>query len=133
MSLQAQRAVVMLKSGKTAEGEALFKELRAKARASTDMNNLGRAKATNDLMLDVAVEECRDAVKLDPTNGAAQDSLGMALLKVGKLDEALAAYTRAIDFRTGASSLMGRAIVYARKGIGHTLRPTRPQPASKVH
>lgn len=117
MYLQTQRAVVMLKSGRTAEGEALFKDLHAKARASTDMNNLCWAKATNDVMLDVAVEECREAVKLDPANGAAQDSLGMALLKLGKLDEALAAYTRAIDDnRTGASPLMGRAIVYARKG-----------------
>jgi Flp pilus assembly protein TadD len=38
------------------------------------------------------------------------------LLKLGKLDGALAAYNQAVAKGTGADSLMGRAMVYARKG-----------------
>jgi tetratricopeptide (TPR) repeat protein len=40
----------------------------------------------------------------------------MALLKLGKLDEALDAYNKAVAKNTGADSLMGRAFVYLRKG-----------------
>ena len=40
----------------------------------------------------------------------------MVLLKLGRLDEALDAYNRAIAKNTGAESLMGRAFVYLRKG-----------------
>ena len=40
----------------------------------------------------------------------------MALLKLGKLDEALDAYKAALRGKTGAASLMGRAFVYLRKG-----------------
>jgi tetratricopeptide (TPR) repeat protein len=45
----------------------------------------------------------------------------MVLLKLGKLDDALAAYDKAVAHGTGADSLFGRAIVYDRKGDhGHS-------------
>jgi len=53
---------------------------------------------------------------MNPESGPILDSLGMAFLKLGKLDEALDAYNKAIAKETGADSLMGRAFVYARKG-----------------
>jgi Flp pilus assembly protein TadD len=40
----------------------------------------------------------------------------MALLKSGKLDEALTVYTEAINKGHLSASYMGRAIIYARKG-----------------
>ena len=40
----------------------------------------------------------------------------MSLLKLGRLDEALQAYDKAVASGTGAPSLMGRAFVYLRKG-----------------
>ena len=40
----------------------------------------------------------------------------MALLKAGKLDEALATYNEAVSKRQIAESYMGRAMVYDRKG-----------------
>ena len=58
----------------------------------------------------------RAALKLSPDSGQYLDSLGMALLKLGKLDEALDAYNKAVAKDTGADSLMGRAFVYLRKG-----------------
>ena len=80
------------------------------------LNNLCWSKATANIELNSALDDCRAALKLEPDAGAFLDSLGMVLLRLGRLDEAMAAYDKAIDSRTGAASFMGRAIVRARKG-----------------
>ena len=111
-----QRAAVLHKAGRTAEAERILAAERKKAKTPTDFNNLCWAKATAGVMLESALQDCREALKRKPDNGPYLDSLGMVLLKLGKLDEALGAYNQAVAKRTGADSLMGRAMVYARKG-----------------
>jgi tetratricopeptide (TPR) repeat protein len=111
-----QRAVVLFKAGRTAEAEQVFKTERATATTPTDFNNLCWTKAINDVLLESALDDCREALKRKPDSGPYEDSLGMALLKLGRLDEALTAYDKAVAKQTGAASLMGRAFVYARKG-----------------
>jgi tetratricopeptide (TPR) repeat protein len=107
---------VLHKAGRTAEAERILAAERKKAKTPTDFNNLCWAKATAGVMLESALQDCREALKLKPDNGPYFDSLGMVLLKLGKLDEALGAYNQAVAKSTGADSLMGRAMVYARKG-----------------
>lgn len=51
-------------------------------------NSLGYIFAEANLNLDEAVKECRKAVQLDGDNPAYLDSLGWALYKKGKLDQA---------------------------------------------
>jgi tetratricopeptide (TPR) repeat protein len=113
---QEQRAVLLYKAGRATEAEKLFADIRAKAKTPTDFNNLCWGKATAGILLASALQDCRDALKLKPDSGAYLDSLGMVLLRLGRLDEALDAYNQAIAKGTGASSLMGRAIVYLRRG-----------------
>lgn len=113
---RAQRAVILYKAGRTEESRKAFDALHAEAKTSVEFNNLCWAKATEDLFLDSALEDCRAALKLSPGTGSFEDSLGMVLLKLGKLDEALTAYNAAVASKTGAASLMGRAFVYLRKG-----------------
>ena len=113
---QAQRAIVLYKAGRTDELRKAFEALRADAKTAVELNNLCWTKATEGLFLDLALEDCRAALKLNPDVGGFEDSLGMVLLKLGKLDEALTAYNAAIASKTGADSLMGRAFVYLRKG-----------------
>jgi tetratricopeptide (TPR) repeat protein len=115
-SLSAARAVALYLAGRTKEAESAMAVLRSKAKTAVELNNLCWKKATARVMLESAVEECREALRLAPTDGSIADSLGMALLQSGKLDEALSAYGKAVTSRTGADSLMGRAMVYARKG-----------------
>jgi tetratricopeptide (TPR) repeat protein len=114
--IEAQRAITLHKAGRTAEAEQKLAALRTKAKTADDLNNVCWAEGTAKFLLDQAIQECRDAVKM--SNGAAQyaDSLGMALLQSGKLDEALAVYTQALAKRPYASSYMGRAIIEARRG-----------------
>jgi Flp pilus assembly protein TadD len=68
------------------------------------------------VVLDSALEDCREALRLDPSSKAATDSLAMALLKAGRLKEALSSYDKAIADDSGADAYMGRAIVRERLG-----------------
>jgi tetratricopeptide (TPR) repeat protein len=113
---RVQRGVLMYKAGHAAEGQKLLQAARADAKTPSDLNRICWAKATQDVLLESALQDCREALKSAPDNGAYLDSLGMVLLKLGRLDEALDAYNRAIAKQTGAASLMGRAFVYLRKG-----------------
>lgn len=112
----AKRAVRIYQSGHKAEAEKLLATLRPMARSDIAANSLCWVEAIAGVSLDSAVQLCRDAVEQSNRNPNYVDSLGMALLQSGKLDEALAAYTEAIDKGHVASSYMGRAIIYARKG-----------------
>lgn len=112
----ANRAVALYKAGRTAEAQQAFAKSRLNAETAVQLNDLCWIKATAGVLLDSALQDCRDALKLSPGTGPFLDSLGMVLLKLGKLDEALDAYNQAIAKGTGPDSLMGRAFVYARKG-----------------
>jgi len=112
----ANRAVALYKLGRTAEAEKSFAALRAQAKTAVELNDLCWIKATAGILLDSALQECRDALKMKPGTGPYLDSLGMVLLKLGKTDEALDAYNQAIAKNVGADSLMGRAFVYLHKG-----------------
>ena len=114
--VQTQRAIVLFKTGRTAEAQKLFATLRANANTPNELNSLCWAKGIEGILLDSALDDCTAALKLTPGAGNLEDSLGMVLLKMGKLDDALKAYDEAIAKKEGASSLMGRAFVYLRKG-----------------
>lgn len=114
--VQEQRAILMYKAGRAAEAEKLFGELSQKSFEPIELNNLCYDQATAGIRLEAALEDCRAALKVSPDDGAYLDSLGMVLLKLGKLDEALAAYNQAVAKGEGAASLMGRAFVYLKKG-----------------
>jgi len=116
IAADAYHAVELYKSGRRTEAEKLLAALRPMARSDVAANSLCWAEATAGIALDSALQLCRDAVKQSNRNPDYLDSLGMALLQSGKLDEALAAYNEAIDRGQGASSHMGRAVIHARMG-----------------
>jgi len=113
---RTERAVLLFKVGRKADSDRAFADLESDAKSASDFNHLCWTKATRDIFLDSALKDCQQALKLSPGTAAYEDSLGMVLLKLGKLDDALKAYTDAIAKGSGSDSLMGRAFVYARKG-----------------
>jgi tetratricopeptide (TPR) repeat protein/transglutaminase-like putative cysteine protease len=113
---EVQRAIVLFKAGRKAEAERIFVARRKNAKSASELNSLCWDKATNAIDLESALQDCRDALKLKPDSSQYLDSLGMVLLKLGKLDEALTAYNQAIAKNTSPASLMGRAFVYDRQG-----------------
>lgn len=116
LDLRRGRAVALFKSGRTAEAEKAFAEIRLDSKSAMELNNLCWDQATAGILLSAAVDACREAVKLDPDNATYRDSLGMALLRLGKFDEALDAYNHAIEKAHPAASYMGRAFVHLGNG-----------------
>lgn len=111
-----RRAVILFKTGDTSQAKKLLNAQRAKAKVANDFNSLCWAKATAGILLDEALEDCHQALKLAPDTGGYIDSLALVELRLGRVDEAIADYERAIAKKTGAASYMGQAIAYARKG-----------------
>lgn len=116
LALRQLRAIALYKAGQTTDAEKEFAEVRSQATQAVQFNDLCWNKATADVLLDSALDECRQALKLRPDTAGYIDSLGMVLLRLGKLDESIAAYTQAIGKSRNAASLLGRAFAYARKG-----------------
>lgn len=111
-----ERAIVLYKAGRVAEAEKAFAAIAGKAKTAPDFNNLCWVKATAGILLQSALEDCGKALEMAPESGPYVDSLGMVLLKLGRLDEALKAYDKAVSKKVGSASLMGRSFVHARKG-----------------
>ena len=63
------------------------------------------------------MSECNSALAAEPDVPGFLDSRGLALLRLGRLDDAIADYDRALATAPHMpSSLFGRAIALARKG-----------------
>jgi tetratricopeptide (TPR) repeat protein len=121
------RAVLLHKMGRTAEAEKIFAQNRERASTASQLNSLCWKMASAGILLEDALRNCEDALKLSPEHGPTIDSLGMVLLRLGRLDEALATYGKAVAKRLGAPSLMGRAMVYARMGRDELAAADRSQ------
>ena len=80
------------------------------------MNRLCWVKAASHVLLESALKDCREAIHVDPTYNAVIDREAMVLLKLGKLNDALVEYDKAVANKSGAEALMGRAIVRAPLG-----------------
>jgi tetratricopeptide (TPR) repeat protein len=115
-AVSVKRAVLAYQLGRTDEAQKQLTALRSRATNATMLNNLCWEKATAGILLDSALADCNAALKLRPDAAAYLDSLGMTLLRLGRYDEAISAYDKAIAAGTGAISLMGRSIAHARKG-----------------
>lgn len=109
------RAIALARAGRLDEAKKELASERAKAKSAVDLNSLCWSEVTNDVLLESALDDCRQALRKDPNNAAAGESLAMVLLKLGKLPEALAAYNKALDRNPkSGDEYMGRAFVYAR-------------------
>ena len=113
---RVRRAVMLFKTGDSVAANELFAKARAEATKGADFNTLCWAKATAGILLEKALEDCKEALKREPGNASFIDSLALVELRLGRLDEAITDYGRAIALKSGAASFMGRAIAYARKG-----------------
>jgi tetratricopeptide (TPR) repeat protein len=69
------------------EAEVEFKKvLAANPQSAVTLNYLGYMNADRGVKLEDSLNQIKDAVSLDPTNGAYLDSLGWAYFKLGKFD-----------------------------------------------
>jgi tetratricopeptide (TPR) repeat protein len=116
VDLKLDRAIALYRSGQTAAATNELRTLRAKAKTYHEFNNLCWTKAAANILLDLALEECREALKVAPERAVGLDSTALVLLRLGRLDEAIAHYDKAIAAMTFPAPYFGRALAYARKG-----------------
>ena len=111
------RGIVHLRLGQAARAEADFAFVRAEAEMHAQtMNQMCWAKATAGLGLDSALSDCDRALALEPNTPAYHDSRALVLLRLGRVDDAIAAYDRALKPGPKAASLYGRALAWSRRG-----------------
>lgn len=113
----AKRGIVHERAGQAALAARDFVAARAAAKTPATLNEICWEKATAGVALELALKECDAALALAPDSPPIVDSRALVLLRLGRIDEAIAAYGKAIaKMPTGASSLYGRGIAEARKG-----------------
>jgi tetratricopeptide (TPR) repeat protein len=115
-NLELDRAIALQKAGRLQEAKAGFLAAYQTAKTAGDFDRICFAKAADNVLLESALEDCRHAFRLDPKYPALPESLGLALLKLGKLQDALADLNKAVDENSGAEAYLIRAIVRSRLG-----------------
>lgn len=81
------------------------------------LNELCWEKAVAGVSLESALAQCDAAIAAAPRSASYHDSRGLVLLRLGRWDDAIAAYSRAIELQPRLDgSLFGRAIAWSRKG-----------------
>jgi tetratricopeptide (TPR) repeat protein len=110
------RAVALKRADRSAESKAAFDAVYAKAKTASDFRRICSAKALNDVLLESAVHDCSQALKLEPDDSDVHAAFGMLQLKLGRLHDALAHYDRAVTASGDAEAYIGRAIVKSRLG-----------------
>lgn len=111
------RAVLLGQLKRYDEQMAVFKaELKLDPGNAGALNGLCWSRATRNIELDQALDNCNAAIRLSPLPGY-YDSRALVELRLGKLDDAQADYDTALTKRPDlAGSLYGRGLVKMRKG-----------------
>ncbi|MET0373774.1 MAG: tetratricopeptide repeat protein, partial [Rhizorhabdus sp.] len=90
------RGVAYARSGDVARADADFQRARAKVANPGAFNNMCWAKATAGVALESALADCNVALAKEPDDVQFLDSRGLVLLRLGRLDDAIADYDRAL-------------------------------------
>ena len=114
--LSVSRGILLYRLGRTAEAERILSEWRRGAFTATELNSLCWKKAKAGILLQSALKDCTDALKINPDFAPAMDSLAFVKLRLGQLKEAAELYDRALTKAPMAASYLGRAFAY--RGLG---------------
>ncbi|UVO51718.1 tetratricopeptide repeat protein [Sphingomonas sp. SUN019] len=111
------RGILRVRSGDVAGGERDLSAARFAATQAEQLNNLCWAKATAGVLLESARADCEAAIAKAPGSAAYDDSMGFVLLRLGRIDESIAAYDRSLKSQPMLGpSLYGRGVALSRKG-----------------
>lgn len=117
-SLALLRYELLSTSGDVSGALAILNErLRRFPGATMMLNARCWLRATHGIELERAFADCLEALKADPRYTPARDSLAFVKLRLGRLDEAIADYDKALkEAPQLAASFYGRGIAKLRKG-----------------
>ncbi|HWU02088.1 MAG TPA: tetratricopeptide repeat protein [Novosphingobium sp.] len=116
-TLLVGRGIAYARSGDADHADTDFQRARKKATEPVILNKMCWAKATAGVALNSALSDCTAALAKAPDAVGFLDSRGLVFLRLGRLDDAIADYNRALGKNPNMpSSLFGRAVAWARKG-----------------
>lgn len=92
-------AVMHHQAGRTAQAEAIYRQVLDLVPNHPDAQHLLGAIALKEGNLDVAINYIRKAIKINPSNPEYHSNVGFALHEQGQLDEALKAYRQALALK----------------------------------
>lgn len=111
------RGLARIRAGQQAAGEVDWAAVRAKTVTAPQLNNLCWETAVAGVALSSALGACDAALAKNPDDAAARDSRAFTLLRMGRLDDAIVDYDRALAAEPKQSaSLWGRSIAWSKKG-----------------
>jgi Flp pilus assembly protein TadD len=111
------RAIALARAGRPDEAASEFARIRAKVSDAMVLNNLCYTKAVANVALEQALDECEESLRIRPDVPAVLDSRGAVLLRLGRLDEAIRDFDRALTLVPGQDSTRYlRAVAKSRKG-----------------
>jgi tetratricopeptide (TPR) repeat protein len=112
-----ERAIALWREGKQDEAQRDFAAEQKLAKGAEDLNNLCFQKATANLQLQLALDQCQESLRLEPGAAHVLDSRGAVYLQMGRYKEAQSDFDSALAKSPDlVSSLMGRAITRLRLG-----------------
>lgn len=113
-----RKGIALWKLGDKTGASADFRRAREIAAARPgSLNNLCWDKATHNVELEEALRECDAAIADQPDCAHCVDSRAFVLLRLGRVQESIAAYDQALAMNPDeASSLYGRGIAKIRSG-----------------
>jgi tetratricopeptide (TPR) repeat protein len=115
--LLSQRAVAYAEAGDQVRALKDFDASRAGFKTAGEHNNLCYDVARRGVLLSQALDECERAIAIEPDSAAIRDSRAFVLLRLGRIDDALADYDRVLaKVPSEPNSLYGRSLAEARKG-----------------
>jgi tetratricopeptide (TPR) repeat protein len=119
LELRVERGKAYLRTGQSAPAVADFTWVRAKGAANAGyLNELCWAEAGFAPYFAAALSDCDSGLRLNPWLSEIVDSRAMALMRLGRLDEAQTGYDLALRLRPHqAGSLYGRGVTRLRKGL----------------
>ena len=110
------RGFAKLRAGDEKGGAIDLAKAGSQAKTAPEFNNLCWTKAIAGLALESALADCDRALALSPKSAAILDSKGLVLLRLGRTEDAIAAYDAALALRPDiAGSHFGRGIAWKRK------------------
>ena len=111
------RGVAYARSGDTVRADKDFAAVRGNTPAPVDFNNLCWSKAIAGVSLESALADCNAALSKEREVAGFLDSRGLVLLRLGRIDDAIADYDHALAKRPDyPTSLFGRSVAWAKKG-----------------
>jgi tetratricopeptide (TPR) repeat protein len=110
------RGIALWQQGDHEAAMAMFEEARAMATKAKQLSDLCWDKASLGAALEQALLDCDAALAMESSYQFALDSKGFTLLRLGRLEDSLSVYDKALSISPTKTAFYGRGVARTRLG-----------------